>query len=159
LEKGKSSLEENKVFADMEFQKIKSKQSLESSNNIVGKIYSVTDNFMKNLFFKLKHPGDIKIRKEDIISHVSTIRGSWLQDISIDDITYFKFSELTPSKLKMHTKPIPSDSYHREDLKLKLAGNHKAAEFKRSDLRNQEERDSKLRKMPKSKMNKIIPKL
>lgn len=95
-----------------------------------------------------KISGTIMKKVSDSQTAICSVSGSWLDTIYFDDVLFWKMNELQPYCIIPieDSLCLPSDSRHREDLKLLKLGDMDAASSWKVKLEEAQRRDRKLRK-------------
>jgi hypothetical protein len=81
---------------------------------------------------------------------VSSIRGSWLRCLQIDDLEYWNINMHYPVFHQFALRPLPSDWRYREDLVWLSKGNSEYSQRWKIKIENKQREDRKLRERGRS---------
>ena len=81
----------------------------------------------------------------DVKLEIARIKGSWFDNVTINDVNYWNISKLQPLKVSLPENPLPSDCRYREDMIWLRKENLAYADAWKDALEIRQRKDRKLR--------------
>lgn len=82
---------------------------------------------------------------QDVKTELARIKGSWFENLTINEVNYWNIDKMTPAKIKLPDNPLPSDCRFREDLVCLRRGDVASADVWKDALEIRQRKDLKLR--------------